>query len=155
MENNIPYAIIFEDDLLFHTDWDKLAPFYYDITPKQCDMIYMGHHCGNVHPHMPIVQAPMYCLNAYVITQGGTRKLYDMITKYPYADFGVIDMMLVKLQHDILFNQNNPYKYIWYGWNSQMYPDLINEKRKHPSSLTKDMGLVFQQYPFIKLDSDE
>lgn len=153
-ELNILYVTIFEDDMLFHTEWETLAPQYYQHTPKNTDMIFMGHHCGNVHPEAHIIETPVYCLNAYIITCDGVRKLYEMITKYPYEDFGVIDMMLVRLQHDILINRRNPYKYHWYVWNSQMYPDNISEKYKNRDALTKDMGLVFQQYPFFALEQD-
>jgi len=36
----------------------------------------------------------------------------------------------------------------------QMFPDPANEPYKHQGSLEKDMGLVFQQHPFIRLESD-
>lgn len=151
LEKNIPYAVIFEDDMLFHTSWDSLAPLYYKATPKGCDMIFMGHHCGNVDLYSPVVMAPVYCLNAYILTYNGAKKLYKMITQYPYEDFGVVDMMLVRLQGEVL-RSKNPYNYMWYAWNSQMFPDPSNERYKHPESLKKDMGLVFQQFPFFKLD---
>lgn len=153
IEHHIPYAVIFEDDILFHTDWHKYASRYYEATPKKCDMIYLGHHCGNAYPEIPIVKIPVYCTNAYTVTYDGVKKLYEMMTTYPYQDFGVIDMMIVKLQADILF-QKIRCDFEWYAWNTQMFPDHINEKYKHPQSISKDMGLVFQQYPFFKLDSD-
>lgn len=154
LKQNIPYTVVFEDDPLFHTEWDTLAHRYYDATPKGCDMIFMGHHCGNVYPDAHIIQTHVYCLNAYLITCDGARKLYDMITRYPHEDFGVIDMMLARLQYEVLFSQNNPYNYSWYAWNSQMYPDELNEGYKHPDARAKDMGLVFQQNPFFRLETD-
>lgn len=152
---NISYAVIFEDDTLFHTHWHELAPQYYQATPKHTDMIFMGHHCGNVYPTMHIVQVPVYCLNAYIITQDGTRKLYEMITKYPVDDcFGVIDMMLVNLQTHILHTNQNPLQYSWYVWNTEMFPDPDNEPFKCQHALAKDKGLVFQQQPFFALEAD-
>lgn len=154
LERDLPYAVIFEDDPLFHTEWHSLAGRYYDATPKDIDMIFMGHHCGNVHPEAHVVQTPVYCLNAYVLTRDGAKKLYKMITEYAHDDFGVIDMMLVRLQHDILFTQQNPHNYRWYAWNTQMYPDIKNDKYKQQEALGKDMGFVFQQNPFFRLDID-
>jgi GR25 family glycosyltransferase involved in LPS biosynthesis len=156
IENEIPYCTIFEDDTLFHTYWDSLAPRYYEQTPKQTDMIFMGHHCGNLYPENHISQVPVYCLNAYIITLDGVRKIYEMITKYPHNEnFGVIDMMLVRLQTDIIMTRINPYRYEWYAWNSEMFPDPINEPYKHQGALEKDMGLVFQQHPFFKIENDD
>lgn len=155
LDNQIPYCTIFEDDMLFHTYWESLAPRYYDYTPKTTDMIFMGHHCGNLYPSTHISQVPVYCLNAYVITLDGVRKIYEMITQYPHEEnFGVIDMMIVHLQTDIIMTRQNPYQYEWYAWNSEMFPDPANEPYKNQDALEKDMGLVFQQHPFIRLESD-
>jgi hypothetical protein len=156
LENNIAYAVIFEDDILFHTEWQKYASMYYDTTPKDCDMIYLGHHCGNVYPNIHVTQVPVYCTHAYMITYDGVKKLYEMLTNYPFDDFGSgeIDMMIVKIQINVLFHKTIT-NYKWYVWNTEMFPDPINEKYKHPCSITKDFGLVFQQNPFFKLDTDE
>ena len=42
VQNKIPISTIFEDDVLFHTEWDTLALEYYKNTPKDFDIIYMG-----------------------------------------------------------------------------------------------------------------
>jgi len=152
VEDNIPFCTIFEDDTLFHSQWDELAPRYYQHTPKHTDMVFMGHHCGNAYPNMHIAQLPVYCLNAYILTLDGATKLYQMITQYPIDEnFGVIDMMLANIQTGILLSKTNPYNYIWYAWNTQMFPDLSNDRYKHPEALQKDMGLVFQQFPFFEI----
>jgi hypothetical protein len=50
--------------------------------------------------------------------------------------------------------RQNPYQYEWYAWNSEMFPDPANEPYKNQDALEKDMGLVFQQYSFMRLESD-
>lgn len=152
IDNDIPFCTIFEDDTLFHTQWHDLATKYYHATPKTADMVFMGHHCGNVYPDMHIAQVPVYCLNAYMLTREGAAKAYEMITQYPIDEnFGVIDMMLANLQTGILMSQSNPYDYQWYAWNTQMFPDPDNDPYKHPQALEKDKGLVFQQWPCKEL----
>jgi GR25 family glycosyltransferase involved in LPS biosynthesis len=42
VDNSIPYAIIFEDDVEFHKDFATLAPTYWLNTPKDFDVLYMG-----------------------------------------------------------------------------------------------------------------
>ena len=42
IDNNIERATIFEDDVIFHPNWDILSKRYYYHTPKNYDMIYMG-----------------------------------------------------------------------------------------------------------------
>jgi GR25 family glycosyltransferase involved in LPS biosynthesis len=39
---NIPYATVFEDDVMFHKDYEKLAPAFYEATPKDFHMCYLG-----------------------------------------------------------------------------------------------------------------
>ena len=155
IDNHIPFCTIFEDDVLFHSQWDLLAHRYYNSTPKQCDMIFMGHHCGNAYPEMHIAQVPVYCLNAYIVALDGAKRLYEMITRYPYDDFGVIDMMLARMQSGIVMGIHPQELLVWYAWNTQMFPDPGNERYKHPGSLEKDMGLVFQQYPFFDIETDQ
>lgn len=156
IDNQIPYCTIFEDDTLFHSEWHDLVYKYYENTPKHADMIFMGHHCGNAYPEMHIAQVPVYCLNAYILTLEGAKKIYEMITEYPLDEhFGVIDMMLANLQSGIVMSNSNPYNYVWYAWNTQMFPDPINEPYKHPSAIQKDMGLVFQQNPFFDITDIE
>lgn len=148
IDDKLPFATVFEDDVVFHKQWHNLAHQYYVATPKTCDMIFMGHHCGNVVPHIHIVQVPVYCLHAYIITYEGAKKLYHMITQYPYDDNHAIDMMLVRLMGEQL--RGHPHESMpqlsWYAWNSEMFPDEEAAPLIHPHLVHKDKGLVFQQW---------
>lgn len=149
IDEGIEFATIFEDDALFHSGWHELAIRYYQATPKDCDMIFMGHHCGNVGPQYHVVRAPVFCLNAYILTLDGAKKLYEMITQYPYDDNHAVDMMLVRLMYEQLTNAPQPRempKLQWYVWNAEMFPDPIAEPLIHPHLVHKDKGLVFQQW---------
>lgn len=154
IDNGIKHCVVFEDDMLFHTEWESLAEKYYRSTPKTADMIFMGHHCGNAYPDMHIAQVPVYCLNAYIITLDGAKMMYHMITQYPVDDFGVIDMMIAHIQTDIVVAGVNPFGYSWFAWNTQMFPDPANEPYKHKDALAKDMGLVFQQNPYFEFEHE-
>ena len=35
VDNNIHIATIFEDDIVFHPEWNRLAPKFYENTPKK------------------------------------------------------------------------------------------------------------------------
>ena len=146
--NEIPYATVFEDDSIFHKQWHMLAPQYYNATPKDADIIFMGHHCGNVYPDIHVVRVPVYCTNAYVVSLEGAQKLYHMITQYPYNDNHAIDMMLFRLKTEQLNGNisNGMPKLEWYVWNSEMYPDKDAQNLIHPDLVHKDKGLVFQQW---------
>lgn len=148
IENHIPYATIFEDDCVFHSDWHQLAQSYYHATPKSADVIYMGHHCGNVFRDKHVVQVPVYCLNAVILTLQGAKKMYQMMTQYPYDDNHAIDMMLVRLQSEQLYanGASTMPRLEWYVWNSEMFPDSNTSHLIHPDLRHKDKGLVFQEW---------
>lgn len=147
IDNRIHSAVVFEDDLMFHKDWGTLAEKYFLATPNDAELIYMGHHCGNAIPNVPISKVPVFCLNAYYVTLKGAMKLYEMITNYNRPQGIAIDVMLYILQKEILENGDaNSDSLIWYCWNTEMFPDVDAEPHQLPGSHFKDKGLVFQQY---------
>lgn len=145
IDENHSAAVVFEDDVLFHTQWHGLAPQYYLHTPKGADMIYMGHHCGNAIPHLAIYRIPVYCTHAYVVTKRGAQRLYEILTKYPYDFTHQIDMMLVMIQNEIMRGESQ-FALDWLVWNTEQFPDPESAKHIHPHVVHKDKGLVFQEW---------
>lgn len=146
VQERIPVAVVFEDDVIFHKHWQTLAPLYLQNTPPECDIVYMGHHCGNAIPDVHISRVPVYCTNAYIITERGAHRLYQLITEYPYKETHALDMMLVRLQNEMLRGiRRFPWSLEWFVWNTEMFPDEDAQKLIHPHLIPKDKGLVFQQ----------
>ena len=146
INETIDIAIIFEDDVIFHKDWNILAPKYYEVTPKNYDMLYMGHHCGyGFGSH--VGKVPVFCLQAYVITYNGANILYNKILNDP-SGVSTIDCMIWNYMCSHL-QANNPFLN-WYVWNGEFFPDEfanIYEEYK-----CKDKGLIFQEYDGNKYD---
>jgi GR25 family glycosyltransferase involved in LPS biosynthesis len=42
IDQNLPFACVFEDDIFFHRHWTHLAPTYFDFTPTDYDVLFMG-----------------------------------------------------------------------------------------------------------------
>jgi len=158
IEKEIPWSIVFEDDVVFHNKWDILAPKYFEITPPNYDMLYMGHHCGcGFDAH--VARIPVYCLQAYGITLEGAKILYKKIIEDP-AGVRTIDCMIWDYMCECLRNPLNippkdaeqqnslperPIGFInWYAWNGEQFPDTV--AKKDPTTAHKDQGLVFQEY---------
>ena len=135
IDNNTPYMTIFEDDVLFHHLWDTLAPTYFEKTPSDYDLLYLGSQIqGESKFH--IDQVPVYCTHAYIITLEGAKKLYDLIINEPYGMY-TIDGMLIDLMHAKRFN--------WYIWNGSFYPP---EKKMAEGWNVRNNGLVYQDENF-------
>lgn len=141
IDNNIEWSVIFEDDIVFHKDWEFLAPKYFETMPKDYDMCYIGHHCGcgfNGH----VAKVPVYCLQAYGITYKGAKYLFDMLTNQNDEIYTIDCMIFNRMVSNNFLN--------WYVWNGEHFPDNTakkNEEHKH-----KDMGLVFQEFDGNKYD---
>lgn len=132
INNNIPYAIIFEDDILFHKDWTSLSKYYFDITPKNWDILFMGAQIEGC-PDSLIVQKPVYCLHAYIITLEGAKRLYKYLLK---KEVYSIDTMM---KDDMCKNE---FPLTWYAWNGMHYPD--ENRGTNPHWKIRNTGLVFQ-----------
>lgn len=145
LQNNIPFANIFEDDILFHNDFNKLAEIYYEETPMNWDMIYMGceltpnvgpllrrrFHLGN---SKNITTHPAYCLHAYSISLTAVKKIFNYLDSTDLLT--PVDDLLTRVM-----SLPTP-TIIWYCWDArhQTKPDQESgEKYK-----AGNHGLVLQ-----------
>lgn len=136
IEKKIPNTTIFEDDILFHHNWDSLAPVYFKNTPKNYDILYLGSQF-EANSDFHIDKIPVYCTHAYTITYEGAKKLYNLLLN---NDIGVytIDCMLLDLMKEDAFN--------WSVWNGyKFYPP--NNTMSH-QWLIRNHGLVYQDEVF-------
>lgn len=137
IEKQIPFMTIFEDDILFHELWNTIAPMYFDMTPKDFDILYLGSQFEKASKYH-IDRVPVYCLHAYVISLKGATKLYNMILNNPEGVY-TIDGILLEFMYKDAFN--------WYVWNgSTFYPSNI--KMQNHRWVVRNNGLVFQDETF-------
>lgn len=134
IHHRIPVATVFEDDILFHPEWDTLAPTYFSQTPDDWDMIYLGCQMDFKSPyHIDI--GPAYCTHAMVLTLNAATALYRLVSQ-PETHLYTID----NLFHDLQASRRFPIHY--YIWNAQSFPCAAAhmprgwDRRNH--------GLVFQ-----------
>lgn len=147
IDEGLPHATIWEDDVLFHRQWAELAPQYWAATPKDgTDVVYFGSHCAGGTPYQ-VVPQPVFCLQAYLVSGPGIRRLYEWVLGHP-SGVRTIDCMLWDRMCEEARRGAAGRKFVWYAWNAQMFPDPAAEARKHPEALQKDVGLVFQDYRF-------
>jgi len=141
IEKEIPKAIVFEDDLRFHSQWTDLANMYFEKTPDDFHILYLGSQIEHPTEH-EILQVPVYCTHAYVISYEGAKVLYNYITTDPKG-MRVIDCML----RDAMCDSPPPFK--WYAWNGMMHPDLA--RGNNPNWVIRNTGLVYQDESFETL----
>lgn len=135
IDHKIPYATIFEDDVLFHPDWQILAPLYYDETPKDYDILFYGNQI-DAPSYKMIDQVPTYCLHAYGLTFAGAQKLYHQFLSRPKGVYTI----------DCMFNHTmaeRPLSYQYYIWNGIPYAPQ-EAYSQNPYWRVRNTGLVFQ-----------
>lgn len=143
IDEKLPRAVVFEDDVLFHARWKELAPRYYGQTPKPFDILYMGAQMDYMI-HEEVGRVPVYCTHAYMITLEGATKLYNMLTRFPRG-MRTIDCMLIDLmrEHVHRFPNRKP-PFTWYVWNGLKHPEMHMLQDEHWGK--RNHGLVYQDF---------
>jgi len=155
--------VIFEDDVMFHSDWDSLAPFYYDETPTDFDILFIGNQLQIMDQNntitintieKPIATVPTFTTHAYVITRKGVEKIYKQILQCPRGIY-TLDLMLFDIMKDA-YNVNcshDKLPFIWYCWNvTKFFPCKELEKLNVPDeNMVVNTGMVFQNHKFASL----
>ena len=133
IDEKIEWATIFEDDVLFHKDWDKLAPLFWKNTPPVFDFCYLGAQIDWPGGTADISPAPAFCTHALVFNLAGAKALYSYILSQKVY---TIDCMI----KDAVQMGKAPFKH--WVWNASRFED---PKRIMPGGWTKrNAGLVFQ-----------
>jgi glycosyl transferase family 25 len=165
VKNNISICTIFEDDVFFHPDWKKLSHMYYNYTPKNFDIIFIGNQineCANINKVPNINTLSTYCTHAYIITIEGAKKLLTYLLNWDYNTIDVqkyvghpltglfcIDIMIKNIQERM--NKKKLKKNInWYCWNGTRYPCDYNILPLKGMRV-RNTGLVFQSDKFESL----
>jgi GR25 family glycosyltransferase involved in LPS biosynthesis len=136
VDEKIPVATIFEDDVKFHQQWHTLAPMYMENTPDNYDIVFMGNQMDTLPPSYHICRVPVYCLHAYIITYEGAQKL---LKEFEQIAPRTIDCILL----DMMKSKYTPF--IHYVWNGTLFPspDLATSVIRR-----RNTGLVFQDEAF-------
>jgi GR25 family glycosyltransferase involved in LPS biosynthesis len=153
IDNNIPVANVFEDDIMFHPEWATLHPIFFEETPKDFDIIYMGskHETYDEPGTRPkhIQTSPVYCTHAYTITLAGATKLYNLLIKDPRGVSTIDNHIRRYMVYFNSFRSSNPnikLHVTWYAWNATTYP--CTQADMEGDFKWRNMGLVFQDVSF-------
>ena len=135
IDDGVPYRVFFEDDAIPHLELGKgLGDKFWNATPKDFDILYMGNMMGNKHPDLDnpeniVVKVPTYCLHAYILSRKGALKMFELSKGLV---MNMLDMQLVQWQIEDKIN--------WYCWNG------IWTQKSYP---TFDSGLPWQFFQDI------
>lgn len=141
MDNNVPFAIVFEDDVEFHCSWAELGKAYWESTPRDFDILYMGSQI-EAETDANITVLPVFCTHAYMITLKGARILYNLCVNRP-GGTSTIDCIIINHMNEAFMSNGRIMPFKWYVWNASMFPD--SAKTKEGSKWAKrNAGLVYQ-----------
>ena len=125
LASGAPVFSVFEDDVVFAKDFASVAKQWYDETPTDYDMVYMGGYMTRptfTIGNQRILRCPVLCTHALLYTREGAEKVYRMLTNAP--QYKAIDEML-----------NCPDRIQHYVWNKKWN----NQERNHVLALSKKM----------------
>jgi glycosyl transferase family 25 len=136
IDEEIPYATIFEDDVYFHPDYKRLSTVY--KNPMDFDIVFIGHpleHCLDINNSLEMIK-PIYCTRAYILTLKGAKTLLNQIL---FENRIPMDLMIFKLQ-------TNSYNLRTYSWNE---PKCPCPKEVFHSNLNRETYLVLKNTVFV------
>ena len=160
IDNDIPLATVFEDDVHFHPEWKTLSEKYWKLTPPDFDMLYIGNGLDSCRASsdpstiQEITTEGAWCTHAYVVTRAGAEKVMNALLKWDYKEFNhgsrgktltgmyTIDIMLLNMYHRATLGEIEK-PFIWYAWNGTRYPCAFN-KLPIRGNDCRNTGLVFQ-----------
>jgi len=150
IDNNIEFATVFEDDIIFHKEWFTRSEEYMKSTPTNFDILYLGCYLDYMIQAY-IYTAPVYCTHAYIITLEGAKKFLNLILNNPDGIY-TIDVMIINLMQNYLCFDTMAKKeppFIWYIWNGDIfpyenYPGITLGRISDEFYKRKHSGIVFQ-----------
>jgi len=167
VDNKIPIATIFEDDIVFHPEWSTIAPKFYKNTPKNFDILYMGNQieeCCTINNVPRINKKSCFCMHAIVVSLKGASKLLNLVLNWNYKSNNAYkcmgwlatgitncDIIIKNTQQLILEKKINPNTLIWYCWNGTKNQCEYNKLPLITNSSCRNTGLVFQNDNFVSL----
>lgn len=137
LDSGDEYRMFFEDDAMGHLDLPNgLGQQFWNATPKNFDLVYMGNMMGSQDsqlqdPNALVVQVPTYCLHAYILSRKGVEKLWSLIQELKETNIQIqtIDIQLYLWQIQGRIN--------WHCWNGTWL------QKSYP---TFDEGLPWQMF---------
>jgi len=168
IERNISISHVFEDDIIFHSRWEELAPKFLAKTPNHCDIMYLGSQIEfrmmeqwppriqrrlsrlglpNTLPPWPsrslgdILSPPLYCTHAFTIELEAAKSLYQWMTTQVNGVYA-IDCMFI----DGMLGKPHLSRYPlnWFAWNATRFPPCKDQISSSAAFRDRNCGLVFQ-----------
>jgi GR25 family glycosyltransferase involved in LPS biosynthesis len=137
LDSGDEYRLFFEDDAMGHLDLPHgLGQQFWEATPKNFDIVYMGNMMGSQDvqlkdPNALVVQVPTYCLHAYILSRKGAQRMWDLAKQMNAAGMNLnmldIQVFLWQVQGQLM----------WHCWNGTWL------QKSYP---TFDEGLPWQMF---------
>jgi len=155
IDNQIQESNVFEDDIFFIKNWETLSKEYYNETPPDYDIIFIGNEMSNPNEVPKISDASCFCTHAYIIKLEGAKKMLHLLLNWDKEVTKIntglynIDNMIRDIQDRIKYNGLH-YKFKWYCWNGTCYQGVFNNYTKllNNGPFKRNCGLVFQNTRF-------
>jgi len=144
IDENLPYLLIFEDDVLPHPQIGVLGEEFWRETPRDWDFLFLGSDM-DCKVQDKVVSIPCFCTHAYLVSNKGAKRAFELIDK----DHDGIDKADCQL---IVWMNNNLIK--WYCWNGNSVPkpyktskdSSISNEDNHIIWEEKGDGIFYQDY---------
>lgn len=133
VDEDIPRMFVFEDDIVFHERFKEIMPTFWDKTPKENSMTFMGYCCFWGRSSQDIVEYMPLAIHAYYITKNVAQWFLDNLGDVHEH----IDLHMKKLY------DNKPRDWKCYLWWDGINRSPLNGQTKLGVCFN---GLIFQDH---------
>jgi GR25 family glycosyltransferase involved in LPS biosynthesis len=158
IDQNLEKATIFEDDVFFHPQWHHLSREYYNETPSDYDIIFIGNSVDSIRlgiaSNNKILTDSCFSAHCYTVTLEGAKRLLNASLKWRYDMFnemfsgqnikGLYALDIIyKFTEMMIHMKKIEREFTWYCWNGTVYPCEFNTIPFSRYNIA-NAGLVFQ-----------
>ena len=115
--SNRDWVLVFEDDVLPHPDVARLGELWWQETPRDFDILYLGNQLDAKHVVGKVAVAECFCTHAFLVTRDGARKMLARIEKNVASGIDKGDILLIKWQQAATIRH-----YAWFARDSVPLP---------------------------------
>jgi GR25 family glycosyltransferase involved in LPS biosynthesis len=145
INENIPYAVIFEDDIEFKPDWfTTKLDIAVEKTPCDYDILYIGSKSFQLS-YKEICILPVYTTSAYIITYQGAQKILSYIKNLSLGIYTIDAMLYDSMTKSVCNYKELDHNFKWYVWNVFEKNKKIPDEDKYPYKVGMCYGFGFTQ----------
>lgn len=148
-DNNLGWTLILEDDAHFHPQFRQLFPKYWNQTPKEAKIIFVGYCNDRENSTSMVLSNNVGCLQGYMVSAEGARHLLNNLLPMAQPIDDAIGWHFRMRRDSYVFNGNvtvdgvRPYDYKEINGHRCQFNGIIYQNQEQQGSTIHSENTIF------------